>query len=508
MATASEHSPLVAVDPAGRRRQIWLRWAAYAGLSSFFLALTAFNLVDPDIWHEMALMRESFRAGHVLTRDIFAYTPTVYPSIHHEWGAGLLALALTRWLGSHAILIVKYLVAFLIGVLCLHCAESMGADVPVWAAACPIAIYLSRFGFLSVVRAQIYSFLFAACCFWLFQRDRRGNRTWPILWLFLFPVWVNVHGGFVVGIGLLALYVLERALDRQPFRHLLLLLAASIIEVFLNPFGPAYARFIVRALAMSRPHIQEWRPVWVYGLWWAAIFVVAVAIAVYAVAKIGIRRAPGVLMVIATAIEAALHSKLIPLFAIAWISHVPAYLQRTPLGGWITKFSQRRFAFLLSVWLSVAAIYLADAVRWHFWQLRVPQAAATYAYPVGAVEYLNAQRFSGNLMVPFAQGAYVSWKLFPAVKVSIDGRYEVAYTDELVDRMFRFYAAEPGWEETLKAYPTDLVLVPRVTPLARVIQESGWHRAYEDGEFELYARPGLNLPFSDRTSQPFTGVFP
>src|SRR5215470_12972570 len=194
MATALGHSRPVAADATGRPGQVWLRWAAYTGLSSFFLALTAFNLVDPDIWHEIALIRESFRAGHLLTRDIFAYTPTVYPSIHHEWGAGLLAYALTHLFGSHALLMVKYLVAFLIGVLCLHSAESMGAHVQVWAAACPIAIYLSRLGFLSVVRAQIYSFLFAACCFWLFQRDRRGNRTWPILWLFLFPVWVNVHG--------------------------------------------------------------------------------------------------------------------------------------------------------------------------------------------------------------------------------------------------------------------------------------------------------------------------
>jgi len=148
MATALEHAPLVAVGPADRRRQIRLKWAAYAGLSSFFLALTAYNLVDPDIWHEMALIRESFRAGHLLTRDIFAYTPTVYPSIHHEWGAGLLAYALTHFFGSHALLILKYLIAFLIGVLCLRSAESMGADVQVWAAACPITIYLSRLGFL------------------------------------------------------------------------------------------------------------------------------------------------------------------------------------------------------------------------------------------------------------------------------------------------------------------------------------------------------------------------
>src|SRR5215467_9869298 len=75
----------VAGDRIQDRRPRWLRFAAYAALMSFFVSLTAYNLVDVDIWHEMALIRESLRAGHLLTRDIFAYTPTVYPSIHHEW---------------------------------------------------------------------------------------------------------------------------------------------------------------------------------------------------------------------------------------------------------------------------------------------------------------------------------------------------------------------------------------------------------------------------------------
>src|SRR5215831_19753395 len=339
----------VAGDRIQDRRPRWLRFAAYAALMSFFVSLTAYNLVDVDIWHEMALIRESLRAGHLLTRDIFAYTPTVYPSIHHEWGAGLVAYGLTHWFGGNAILIIKYLIATLIGIVSLRCAESLGADVQVWAVLCPIAIYLSQFGFLSVVRAQVYTFLFTACCFWLFELDRRGSRGWLIAWFCVFPVWVNVHGGFVVGIGLLALHTLEQAIHRQPYRHLLLLLAGTVIEVFINPFGTAYFTYIAQALAMSRPHIQEWRPVWAYGPWWTSIFLAAVAITVYSVAKIGIRRAPGLLMVIATGVEATLHCKLMPLFAIAWISHVPAYIQPTPAGQWSTSFSRRHLGFVLCV---------------------------------------------------------------------------------------------------------------------------------------------------------------
>jgi hypothetical protein len=498
----------VAVDAIQERRQYWLRFAAYAALVSFFLSLTAFNLVDIDIWHEMALVRESLHAGHLLSRDIFAYTPTVYPSIHHEWGAGLVAHGLTHWFGGNAILILKYLIAVAIGIMSLCCAESLGADVQVWAVLCPIAVYLSQFGFLSVIRAQVYSFLFAACCFWFFEQDRRGRRSWLIAWLCIFPIWVNVHGGFVVGIGLLALYALERAIHGQTFWHLIFLLVATVIEIFINPFGTAYFSYIARALAMSRPHIQEWRPVWAYGSWWTGVFLVAVVITVYSVAKVGVRRAPGLLMVIATGVEATLHCKLVPLFAIAWISHVPAYIQRTPAGQWITSFSRRRFAFVLSVWLLVTTIYLANAVRWKFWRLRVPQTNTTFAYPVGAVEYLREQEFVGNLMVPFHQGAYVSWKLYPAVKVSVDSRYEVAYSDEWVDRVFRFYAAEPGWRETLTKHSTDLVLIPGIMPVAQVIQQSGWQMVYEDREFEIFARPGLTLPFADRTSQSYAGVFP
>lgn len=245
-----------------------------------------------------------------------------------------------------------------------------------------------------------------------------------------------------------------------------------------------------------------------YGFWWTAVFLIAIATAAYSVVRVGRLRSPGALMVMATAVEATLHVKLMPLFAIAWISHVPAYVQRTPAGQWIANFTQRRFAFVLSVWVLVTTMYLADAVRWKFWRMQVPQVATTYGYPVGSVEYLRDQHFSGNVMVPFAQGAYVSWKLYPAVKVSVDSRYEVAYSDELVDRIFRFYAAEPGWQETLNAYPTDLVLIPRIMPLATVIQQSGWNQIYLDGEFELYARPGLDMPYSNRVSQKFTGTFP
>jgi hypothetical protein len=124
------------------------------------------------------------------------------------------------------------------------------------------------------------------------------------------------------------------------------------------------------------------------------------------------------------------------------------------------------------------------------------------------VDYLARQQFSGNVMVPFRLGAYVSWKLFPAVKVSLDSRYEETYPDSFVQSIFKFYEAAPEWRSTLDAFPTDVVLVPSETPISRVMPQSGWNKVYLDHQFQLYTRPGRALPVEDRSSTSFTGVFP
>jgi hypothetical protein len=47
-------------------RSEWQRVASIAGPALFFLALISYNFVDIDLWHQLALIRESLRAGHLL----------------------------------------------------------------------------------------------------------------------------------------------------------------------------------------------------------------------------------------------------------------------------------------------------------------------------------------------------------------------------------------------------------------------------------------------------------
>ena len=466
--------------------------------------MIAWNFVDIDLWHQMALIRESLAQGHLLKIDPYAYTPTVRPLIDHEWGAGAIAYFATQWLGGRAILLLKFALAFATAFACVRCAKSRGADFRLLGLCAPLAFFLAHLGFLAAIRAQAYTFFLTAIWLLLLERDRRGGRSWMIVGLAIFPLWVNLHAGFVVALGLTAVYAIEQLIRRRPVRHLLLLLCGMSLEIFLNPYGQQYFVFLDRALTMSRPYVAEWGAIWGLGRPMAAAFIIGVIVAICSAWSSGWHRSSGVFVLLATAVEAALHRKLLPLFAIAWFCYVPAYLPATALGKWWSEFSLRRTRFLSAAWLAFACICLLAAVPRKPWHLAVPQPL----YPVGPVQYLAQQKFAGNLMVPFRVGAYVSWQLYPAVKVSLDSRYEVAYPDAVVKQIFDFYDAGPVWQATLARYPTDAVLIPRDSRIAGVMPEAGWRRVYIDRQFEIYARPGLSLPAEDDSSTSFQGSFP
>jgi len=201
----------------------------------------------------MALIRESLTQGHLLKIDPYAYTPTIRPLIDHEWGAGGIAYFATRWLGGRAILLLKFALAFATAFASGRCAKSRGADVRLIGLCAPLAIFLAHLGFLAAIRAQAYTFFLTAIWLLLLERDRRGIRSWMIVGLALFPLWVNLHAGFVVALALTALYAVELLIRGNPVRHLLLLMCGMSLETFLNPYGPQYFTFLKRALTMAPP---------------------------------------------------------------------------------------------------------------------------------------------------------------------------------------------------------------------------------------------------------------
>jgi hypothetical protein len=482
-----------------------------AAMTALFLGVVAVHrYVDPDLWHAMSLFREALSIGRLPTSDVFAYTPTVDPSIHHEWGTGAVLYLTAAHTGAPGVLVLRYLLAAGIGVCCVVVALRRGASVPVLGALLPLGILLSWVGF-SPVRAQMFTLLMLAILLLCLDQDRNGHRRWIAPWLVLWVLWLNLHAGFVVGLILLGAHGLEQLVRRRPIAHLMALGMALIALIAVNPYGLAYYGYLWRAVPMERPLVTEWLPLWHAWPPLVAAYAFSVLVIVYAIYRNGIRQMPGLLIVALTAFAALQHARHLSLFAVAWICYVPAFVQTTPAGTLVASLAVRKRTAVLVLCALVGIASTVGGLRQRPWRLLVPAnpQEGPLVYPAGAVSYLDSVEFRGNLMVTFSAGAFVSWKLYPDVKVSLDGRYEVAYQPGVLEAHVTFYDATPGWEEILDRYPTDLVLVPKGKAVAQLMPElRGWTNVYRDDVFEIYAQRDRDLPPVDRTGQRLVAAFP
>jgi hypothetical protein len=473
----------------------------------------AATFVDPDAWHLIALAREIVAHGAIPLADQFAYTPTVFPVVHHEWASGMLVYALATHGGTMAMQLARATLVTVVVTTAVAVARQRGATPSTLAVLAVPASIMSWIA-ITAMRPQLTTLAFLALWLGAIESDRRGGRAWIALALAGHVVWLNLHGGFVVGMGFLALHAVEQAMRRQPFLHVVAVVIAQALLVACNPYGVAYYGYLAHALTMARPLIGEWQPIWQAHPVGLGVYVATLVIAGAALVRGGgPRRTPGWPILLVAAALAARHERHVSIHALVWFAYVPGLVARTRIGdamqrAWEGPPTPVRFATGLVALGFAATLFLSNRP----WRLTVPGTTpdgAPAPYPVGPVAYLAEQHVRGNLLVPFGAGAYVAWKLHPDVKVSLDSRYEAAFPPELLAEHLRFFGAMSGWRAFLDRYPTDLVLTPSDAPIAEPLAtQTAWTVVYRDDAYLLFARPGLVLQERDRRGERLVGTFP
>ncbi len=516
----------------GRARDVRLTGWLLLALAGGFLAYVArVNEITHDVFHEMALYREALATEHFPKQDMFAFTPTVNPSVHHEWGTGAILYLATveSGLGLVGLACLRLLLIAALWLFLYRIARMRGAHPYVFACVAVATFPVFWVGF-AMIRAQLFTLVFLAAQMWMQELDWRGRRTWVIAWWFLLVAWLNIHAGFVVGLGLYGFHCLERfglawfeskSLTKAVERtwHLILGGLSVVLALPLNPYGWEYIPYLIHAIAMPRPLIQEWHALWHTFAPEITVptFVLSVFMFAYCQRYTRLGRMRGAAFLALAAYETLKHIRHGSLYGTIWLAYVPAWLSHTPLGKSIVGIVESRREMTVRACQVVAIISLAFACANQFWRPTLPPTPehSVASYPTSAVEYLKQHAFAGNLLTPFNQGAYVSWEMFPAVRVSLDGRYEVAYQDQVMDDHYRLYSGQKDWPELLEKYPCDAVLVDQQADLRvqlEVLRDTSctaagattprWHFVYEDDSFVILAPLNSPLPYVDRRGQP------
>ena len=495
--------------------------ACLATFLGFVAYVSRLSDVTHDAFHEMALVRAMFESGSFPLNDIFAFTPTVSPAVHHEWGTGLFLymVAGANPMGLHGMAVARLLLITLLGLTIYRVARNNGAHPLLIALCVPIAFPLAWVGF-ATLRAQLLTLVFMAVQALLQQTDWRGRKHWVVSWFVLYVVWLNAHAGFVVGIAMLGLHVLERwivaihelgsvrwrAEFASRFWHHFALLPLLAIGVCMNPWGMSYPAYLFHAIRMPRPTILEWQPLWMTPD--ATTTMVAFAGMVLSLGYVAKNRhwtrLRGWIFCCLAAYMALKHIRHGSLFAICWMSMLPGWLTPTPIGrALISWINQNRIPLIATAWVMCTAFF-SFAVRQQVWLASLPsdEPNGLMVYPAGAVSYLKENEFRGKLVTPFAAGAYVSWNCYPNILVSLDGRYEVAYQPEVLPKHDQFYSASPGWQSFLAEFPADGILVQQNAPVRQLLgkketNSDHYHLVYEDRAFAVFVHDSLSVRASE-----------
>jgi len=462
--------------------------ASVAGI--FGLLTAARGPVDADYyWHFVAGRLIAERG--VLTTDPFSYTWGGQPWVMHEWLGELVIFRLVEALGVG-------ITGFLFGVVSIA-----GLLVVAWALRrrgvgilpLTIATSLVAYPFVSyaTIRPQAISWLLLGVLVAGLLRIGPERRWVPWLAVPLFALWANLHGLYVIGLGVSGIYVLFTLAGRtalSPRRwEIAGILGASFAASMLTPAGPAGLLYPLRYIEggdWGLQYISEWQSPDFHDP-----AQVGLLILILAVLAVGMRAAPAWMATLALCgvLGALLATRNVPIAAILVLptlavglgdrlpTRVVARPARVQLGRRIMELG------LAAVIVGAAAAILPS----------LPAVAGNHViprtFPVEAVERLGELDPDARVFTEYGWGGFVIHRLHDTgARVFVDGRNDM-YDDAILEDFVTIRNAEDGWEDALEAYgAADAILLPPQARLVTAAAEAGWCELHRDGVAVLLLR--------------------
>jgi hypothetical protein len=461
----------------------------YVFVFAFLFASKPSN--DPDVWFHLNTGEYILQHGLIPRTEFSSFTHFGAPFVAHGWASGLIFYWLQKHFGLYALTFVTALIAA--AAFWIIFRHSPGHRL-----IAGIATLLAVWAAMPVlgVRPRVFTLLFASIFLVVLRQymfTGKGKAIWLLPLLML--LWVNLHGGFLLGFGLIGFAMVGIVLDTWAtgdrlravwprIRTLALVLLACLGLGLINPYGLTMYTFPLRVL--SSPVFQEGVVDWLspdFHLPQLRPLMILILATIMVLAVSPKRPRPSELLLFIAALYSTLMTNrqmmLLALVAAPLLSeHLHNLLVSTSFGARFARppapgFARRStlIAILLVLPLAAFAIPLRKTVYG-------PINQELLKVPVNAVEYMKQQQVTGNTFTdPNVWGAFVSWSL-RSNPVYIDGRD--VYPEDFVNEYIRIIRGGTDWREPFARYGVDIVIVRPQSMLARELKEAGWGKVFED----------------------------
>ena len=533
----------------------WVRWvipsagdlvfAALLGLLAF-TALSVRLLGDAGIgWHIRT--GQMIVATHAIPRvDPFSATFSVtnsQPWFAWEWLYDLLVGWLETAAGLNGVVLFTALVIAMVFTWTFRLLLRRGTNVLAAVVLVLLAASAAMIHFLA--RPHVLSWLFTVAWFWILESSEKSyctsdsdssasskaapRRGWT-LWLLppLMLLWVNVHGGFLVGFALLAIYwcsaawqrlrpagdrfddVLRKIRAGRLVRALTLTGVASGLATLVNPYGFQLHVHICRYLTnrFLMDHINEFQSPnfhYVAQKCFAGLLLLTLLALASKRREATPARVSQALVIIFAVYSGLYASRNIPVSSLLlilvigpWLSEAMERFADRPLavrGFSSMRFMQRMEAIEFSLrghlW-PIALIVLTCWTAAHGGKLGARTLMDAHfdakRFPVAAADYLEERSVPGPLVSPDDWGGYLIYRLYPRVRMVIDDRHDF-YGEQFLKSYLKMVHVEPGWQDFLQQHQAHCVVVPKESALANILAETGgWQAIYSDDVATVFVR--------------------
>lgn len=447
-----------------------------------FVTIAIPTIADPDLWGHLRFGLDILQSHRLHSIDPYSFTSD-RPWINHEWL-------------SEALMAAVYSVGGVTGLVTLKIVVVVAFTSIVWMTlrdqlVSPLGRFVgtsfaivASLAVLHSIRPQLWSLLLTPVLLWVLTRARDKPNS-LILVPVIFVAWVNLHGGWMIGLMLAGTWLSGGwFIGSISLTRTVMVGVATAAATLVNPYGYRLWLFIAETVSTSRQDITEWLPITnsppYFVIWWVATVLLALAV------WRG-NRAPTLLAGAVLAYLSWKVQRVVPFFVLVaiWLA-LPTLLS----GPWETrKLFERRDRWVAGG-ISVAALLAAGMAFGAQTRSALPCITfhETSAPDQSAAAAIKAHHLRGRMITPFNWGEFVIWHFGPTLQVSMDGRRETVYTDATLQAHRRFlqqgFAASPQ----LEASTPDYIWLPRTYPVTDALAENGWQPVITTSKSIVWSR--------------------
>ena len=488
----------------------YLKWILAALLPVLILLKYPVDHLDYDLWWQMALGKY-YLTHHTLVVDhsIFSWTPVDSIWIYNTCLGSIILYVIYSLMGGFGLWIFQWLIFGGIFLSFYVFLRLIKQPLDITSLTIIAAIGISCSASLSFYKPELFSPLILCWMVVVFVYVKFTRRIFLFyIYPFIFALWVNLHGGFLLGFCLLAcffigeilnkLFYLPESFSNKELMHMASACFLSLIAILLNPYGINYLLSIYNgmtseSLAINTKYIQAYVSLWPYlkdikdfnisffRMGQIALISIIMMLSLgclflYELIKKRSCDFSFLLLAIVAFTTSMLVVRTIYIFPLGFFFSFFYLIYRLKLKNITAKVTVLSLIIFILLFMDISYFtfrYGADN-KWF-------GAGLNSFAPTKEVAFLKKYRLEGPLFNDYLVGGYLIWALYPDYKVFIDSRL-VPYSRQVAPDYWSL-VGKPATAEDIRRftekYPFKTAIIHyRELPLIFDFLNAGWRLIY------------------------------